>query len=98
MFRRADGIISLRYFVSIEVIERRPNGSGISSTEKPNSKRLRVVSSSSDEMTSQGAASTSTETDSCPHCFGTGMEVVPGVGATRCRVKAPGHLTRFLQV
>ncbi len=97
MFRRADGIISLRYFVSIEVIERPPNGSGMSSTEKPNSKRLRVVSSSSDEMTSQGAASTSTETDACPHCFGTGMEVVPGVGARRCRCQTPDHRTRLFQ-
>ena len=25
----------------------------------------------------------------CPHCFGTGMEVVPGEGARRCRCQTP---------
>ena len=69
----------------------------MSSTEKPNSKRLRVVSSSSDKTMSQGAESTSTETDACPHCFGTGMEVVPGVGARRCRCQTPDHRTRLFQ-
>src|SRR6266851_9451135 len=69
----------------------------MSSTEKPNSKRLRVVSSSSDEMMSQGAESTSTETDACSYCFGTGMEVVPGVGARRCRCQSPDYRERLFR-
>ena len=34
---------------------------------------------------------------SCPHCFGTGMEVVPGEGARRCRCQSPDHRQRLFQ-
>lgn len=68
------------------------------SPEKPNTKRLRVVSSSSDETTAEvNSESTSTGPDACPHCFGTGMEVVPGVGARRCRCQTPDHRARLFQ-
>jgi len=33
----------------------------------------------------------------CPHCFGTGMEVVPGTGARRCRCQTPDHRQRLFQ-
>jgi len=42
------------------------------SKEKANSKGLKIVSPS--EM----------KADSCPKCFGTGLEVIPGDGARRC--------------
>ena len=48
-------------------------------------------------MSQGNAESNSTETDACPHCFGTGMEVVPGVGARRCRCQTPDHRTRLFQ-
>lgn len=68
------------------------------SREKPNTKRLRVVSSSSDETTAAvNSESTSTGPDACPHCFGTGMEVVSGVGARRCRCQTPDHRARLFQ-
>jgi len=35
--------------------------------------------------------------EDCPHCFGTGMEVVPGVGARRCRCQSPDHRQRLFQ-
>lgn len=33
----------------------------------------------------------------CPHCFGSGMEVVPGEGARRCRCQSPDQRERLLQ-
>jgi len=33
----------------------------------------------------------------CPHCFGTGMEVIPGEGARRCRCQTPDQRDRLLQ-
>lgn len=33
----------------------------------------------------------------CPYCFGTGMEVVPGVGARRCRCQSPDYRERLLR-
>lgn len=33
----------------------------------------------------------------CPHCFGTGMEVVPEVGARRCRCQTPDQRNRLFQ-
>jgi DNA replication protein DnaC len=41
-----------------------------------------------------GAPSASAE---CPFCFGTGMEVVPGEGARRCRCQTPDHGERLLR-
>lgn len=32
----------------------------------------------------------------CPRCFGTGMEVVPGKGARRCGCRDEDHRTKFL--
>ena len=33
----------------------------------------------------------------CPRCFGTGMEVIPGEGARRCRCQSPDQRDRLLQ-
>jgi DNA replication protein DnaC len=70
----------------------------MSSTEKPNTKRLRMVSSSPKETQSradENADETPADGSACPHCFGTGMEVVPGVGARRCRCQTPGQGARL---
>jgi DNA replication protein DnaC len=74
----------------------------MSPSEKSRSKRLRVVSSSPEET--GGLLNQKTEPDrpanqetSCPHCFGTGMEVVPGEGARRCRCQSPDHHQRLFQ-
>jgi DNA replication protein DnaC len=65
-------------------------------SEKPKSKRLRVVRA---EQAAQVPAPDpdSKAAPSCPHCFGTGMEVVPGEGARRCRCQSPDHRQRLLQ-
>lgn len=34
----------------------------------------------------------------CPHCFGSGMEVIPGEGARRCRCQITSEVERLLQV
>lgn len=33
----------------------------------------------------------------CPFCFGTGMEVLPEIGARRCRCQTPDHKDRLLR-
>lgn len=65
-----------------------------------NTKGLRVVASSEKEATSaadDNSDSTGQPTEACPHCFGTGMEVVSGVGARRCRCQTPDHRQRLFQ-
>src|SRR5213080_2689365 len=52
------------------------------SQEKPNAKRLRVVRGQAAEAASAAVAA---KDAACPDCFGTGMRVVPGAGASRCR-------------
>ena len=51
------------------------------SQEKPNAKRLRVVRGQAAEAPSAAVAA---KDAACPDCFGTGMRVVPGAGASRC--------------
>src|SRR6266853_6676520 len=65
-------------------------------SEKSKSKRLRVVKSEQASPTPV-ADPNSTAESSCPHCFGTGMEVVPGEGARRCRCQSPDHRQRLFQ-
>jgi DNA replication protein DnaC len=70
----------------------------MSSTDKPNTKRLRMVSSPPKETQSQpdeNAEATAADGSACPHCFGTGMEVVPGLGARRCRCQTPDQGVRL---
>ncbi len=72
------------------------------SSEKLKQNRLRVVESSPSEATSTvnpdpDLPRVATSASACPHCFGTGMEVVPEVGARRCRCQTSDHLARLFQ-
>jgi DNA replication protein DnaC len=65
-------------------------------SEKPKSKRLRVVKSAQAPATTD---LTNAAPPSCPTCFGTGMEVRPGEGARRCpECQAPDHREGLFQV
>lgn len=44
-----------------------------------------------------GSAPRREEPEACGYCFGTGMEVVPGKGARRCRCKADDRLAALLE-
>src|SRR5437879_7251606 len=53
---------------------------------------------SSNNGASKNAGATVEESSAsadCPFCFGTGMEVVPGEGARRCRCQTPDHRDRL---
>ena len=69
---------------------------------KPKQNRFRVVGSSPadpDSVVNQdrdSAPDTGSE-GACPYCFGTGMEVVPGVGARRCRCQSPDYRERLFR-
>lgn len=67
-------------------------------SDKPKNKRLRVVKSNQTSQTPGTDSSPTAEPEgACPHCFGTGMEVVPGEGARRCRCQSPDHRQRLFQ-
>src|SRR2546427_3894886 len=71
-------------------------------SSKPKQNRFRVVGSSPadpDSVVNQdrdSAPDTGSE-GACPYCFGTGMEVVPGVGARRCRCESPDYRERLFR-
>jgi len=71
-------------------------------SSKPKQNRFRVVGSSPadpDSVVNQdrdSAPDTGSE-GACPYCFGTGMEVVPGVGARRCRCQSPDYRERLFR-
>ena len=69
------------------------------SSDKSGGKHLRIISNSeSDSRASETSASSKdTPEAACPFCFGTGMEVIPGEGAKRCRCQSPDHRVRLLQ-
>ena len=70
----------------------------MTSSEKPKSKRLRMVKSELATAAPDNDLNAIAEpASSCPHCFGTGMEVVPGEGARRCRCQSPDHRQRLFQ-
>jgi len=69
-------------------------------SQKPDGKRLRVVSAPQNGSgMGEGPETPSVDSQqaNCPFCFGTGMEVVPGVGAHRCRCQTPDHRQRLFQ-
>ena len=67
-------------------------------SEKPKSKRLRVVRSGQNPQPEASSTdSTAEPAGACPYCFGTGMEVVPGEGARRCRCQSPDRRQRLFQ-
>jgi DNA replication protein DnaC len=62
------------------------------------SKRLRAVRNTQPPDAAVTDLSSNAEPgDACPHCFGTGMEVVPAEGARRCRCQSPDHRQRLFQ-
>src|SRR5881296_2264354 len=67
--------------------------------DKPSTKRLRIISNSQKEPTKEASTNSSTESEesACSYCFGTGMEIIPGEGAKRCRCQSPDHRLRLLQ-
>jgi len=67
----------------------------MSSPERPETKRLRVVSSSTDEV--QPNIDSAGDAEACPRCFGTGMEVMPGEGARRCSCQTPDYRAKLFQ-
>ena len=69
-------------------------------SEKSKSKGLRIVTGAADGTAPLPDGSSTREgpgaqDPGCPHCFGTGMEVVPEVGARRCRCQTPDHRQRL---
>lgn len=71
----------------------------MSLSEKRNNKKAPAVGLLETAEPALDAAPEATEQPSaeCPHCFGTGMEVVPGAGARRCRCQTPDHRRRLFQ-
>lgn len=69
----------------------------MSLSQKRNSKGLQVVKplKTDEPATLVSPDSAPPATAECPHCFGTGMEVVSGEGARRCRCQAPDNRQRL---
>jgi DNA replication protein DnaC len=67
-------------------------------SEKRNRNTLKVVSTlKSENATTLVSPETQPAQAECPFCFGTGMEVVPGDGARRCRCQSPDQRQRLFQ-
>jgi DNA replication protein DnaC len=72
-------------------------------SEKSKSKRLRIVTGAADgtapapDERAETEVSASVQDPDCPHCFGTGMEVVPEVGARRCRCQTLDQRQRLFR-
>jgi len=63
-----------------------------------NARRLVAVPGPVDPNSSRGDFPQSVgEGESCSSCFGTGMEVVAGKGARRCRCRTGGVQTKLLE-
>jgi DNA replication protein DnaC len=62
------------------------------SSDKPANKHLRIVNQAEDDSRSRQS-----DGEPCPVCFGTGMEIVPGEGARRCRCQSPDNRQRLLE-
>jgi DNA replication protein DnaC len=58
---------------------------------------LSVVSSPHDDSETRRQGSGQSAQEPCPFCFGTGMEVVAGKGARRCRCRAEERRTKLLE-
>src|SRR6185436_9852170 len=65
----------------------------MSFSEHPNNKASAV----SEPLEPGDSGLASAPTADCPQCFGTGMEIVPGEGARRCRCQSPDQRERLLQ-
>jgi DNA replication protein DnaC len=62
-----------------------------------NAQRLVVVPDAEESNSSQPQVSTTAEPAICSFCFGSGMEVVPGKGARRCRCRTQDVQTKLLK-
>src|ERR1051326_4901661 len=64
-----------------------------------NARRLAAVSDDEESNSSQPPQvfSDATEPIVCSYCFGTGMEVVPGKGARRCRCRTGDARAKLLE-
>lgn len=62
-----------------------------------NARRLAIVPDADESDSSQARVSTRAEPVVCSFCFGTGMEVVPGKGARRCRCRTEDTLTKLME-
>lgn len=62
-----------------------------------NAQRLTVVPDAEESNSSQPRVSTTAEPVVCSFCFGTGMEVMPGKGARRCRCRAEDAQKKLLE-
>ena len=50
-----------------------------------------------EELSSPETPLESSSSADCPHCFGSGMAIIPGEGARRCRCQSPDTRDRLLQ-
>ena len=50
-----------------------------------------------DAAESEARSAEAAPTSVCPHCFGTGMEVVPGKGARRCRCRTENQAKKLFE-
>lgn len=62
-----------------------------------NAQRLVVVHSAEESNSLQSRVSTIPEPVVCPFCFGSGMEVVPGKGARRCRCRTQDARVKLME-
>src|SRR3954453_686975 len=70
----------------------------MTSPEKAKSKRLRMVENGGEPPRSEEPRpQKASDQVSCPRCFGTGMEVVPGEGARRCDCQTISQHERLFQ-
>src|SRR5215467_9535831 len=70
----------------------------MSASDKSPTKRLRMVKTGGVEADSPETPRKQTRDDStCPRCFGTGIEVVPGEGARRCDCKITDNRERLFR-
>jgi DNA replication protein DnaC len=68
----------------------------MSTSEKTNPKQLHIVKPAGDSPGTTEAPPGRDDT-SCPKCFGTGIEVVPGEGARRCDCKVADNRERLFR-
>ncbi|HSP62447.1 MAG TPA: hypothetical protein VLQ90_05640, partial [Pyrinomonadaceae bacterium] len=72
-------------------------------SEKSKNKRLRIVpgaaagSAPAPDERPETEVTASVQDPDCPHCFGTGMEVVPEIGARRCRCQTLDQRQRLFR-
>lgn len=62
-----------------------------------NAQRLVVVPEAKEPISSQPRVSTTAEPIVCSFCFGSGMEVMPGKGARRCRCRMQDARAKLLE-